>query len=105
MALANAVEAARHTVQTITWTDDDGTGVNLTGATLTGKIRQGGAVRSIDGTLALVTAASGIFSWTYGALDVGTVGEAEVQFIATFSDTTKDKSYIESWLIHDALDL
>jgi len=105
MALANAVEAARHTVQTITWTDDDGTAVNLTGATLTGKIRQDGTTRSVDGTLALVTAASGIFSWTYGALDVGTVGAAAVQFIATFADTTKDKSYIELWYVHDALDL
>lgn len=105
MALANAVKGARHTVQTITWTDDDDTAVNLTGATLTGFIRQSGTTRAIDGTLALVTAASGIFSWTYGALDVGTAGDAEVQIVATFSDTTKDISYIGSWYVHEALSL
>jgi len=57
----------------------------------------------IDGTLALVTAASGIFSWTYGANDVGTAGEADVQIVATFADTTKDISYIGAWYVHDIL--
>lgn len=106
MALAKAIKGARHTAQQITWRDDDGTAVNLTGATLTGKIRptDTGTVRDIDGTLALVTAASGIFNWTYGANDVGTAGMMDVQIIATFADTTKDKSYITRWEVKDSLD-
>lgn len=106
MALADAVEAARHTAQQITWTDTDGNAVNLTSSTITGKIRQtsGSTPRSIDGTLALVTAASGIFSWTYGALDVGTPGDVEVQFIATFAGPVADKTTITTWRIHEALD-
>ena len=35
MALSNAVQGARHTVQRITWQDADGDPLNLTGATLT----------------------------------------------------------------------
>lgn len=104
MALANAIKGARHTAQRITWTDDDGTAVNLTGATLTGKIKHRGVTRAIDGSLALVTAASGIFDWTYGATDVGTVGAMKVQIIATYGDSSKDKTYISDWKVEDALD-
>jgi len=104
MALAAAVQNARHTAQQITWTDDQGNAVDLTGATLTGYIRQNGVTRVIDGVLALVTAVAGVFSWTYGTNDVGTDGDAEVQFVATFGDGTKDKTLISVWRVHNALD-
>ena len=106
MSLAHAIKNARHTAQQITFTDDDGTAVNLTAATMTGKIRSRatGQVRDIDGTLALVTAANGIITWAYGSTDVGTAGEFDVQFIATFGDGLKDKSYITDWAVKDALD-
>lgn len=104
MALAAAVQNARHTAQQITWTDDQGNAVDGTGSTLSGYIKQGQTVRPIDGTLAWVTAASGIFSWAYGANDVGTDGDAEVQFVATYSDGTKDKTMIAQWKVYNALD-
>lgn len=104
MALAAAVKGARHIGQTITFTDDDGTAVNLTGATLTGVIRSlaSGATRAIDGTLALATPASGIFTWSYGAVDVGTVGKFEVQFTATISGNTVI-SYIHNWTVFEVM--
>lgn len=76
MALASAVAGARHTVQTITWTQDGTTPQNLTGATVTGLLRNiaTGVVRAIDGTLTVTGATTGVFTWNYGALDVGTVG-------------------------------
>ena len=105
MALAKAVQGAQHTAQQITWTDDSGTAVDLTSSTVTGKIRDAsGTVRNIDGSLDLVTAADGIFTWTYGDLDVGTDGTFEVQFIATFTGPTDDKTIIHSWLVYEALD-
>lgn len=104
MALAAAVQNARHTAQQITWSDDQGNAVDLTGATLTGYIKQGGVVRAIDGALALVTAASGVFSWTYGTNDVATDGDAEVQFVATYGGGTKDKTLISPWRVYNALD-
>lgn len=107
MALANAVEGARHTAQQITWQDENGTAVNLTGATITGykKANSDGTITALDGTLTLVTAASGVFSWAYGAVDVGTVGKYKVQFIATYSDTTKDKTLHHDWEVVDGYDV
>ena len=106
MALSDAVEGASYIAQQITWTDEDGTVVDLTGATITGKLKnlETGAVTSIDGTLALVTAASGIFSWAYGAADVGTVGQFQAQFIATYGGLS-EKTLVEPWRVHDALDV
>ena len=107
MALAKAVEGARHTAQQITWSDEDGNAVNLTGATITGykKANSDGTITALDGAFALVTPASGIFTWTYGAADVGTVGRYEVQLIATYGDSTKDKSLHYAWEVIDAYDV
>jgi hypothetical protein len=106
MALADAVQGARHIAQQITWQDSAGDAIDLTDATITGKIRDGTkTVRDIDGSLDITDATSGVFTWTYGADDVGTAGGHEVQFIATYTDTTKDKTFITSWLVREALDL
>lgn len=104
MALADAVQGATHTPQRITWLDTDNTPLNLTGATVTGKIRDAaGTSRSITGTLTIVTAASGIFSWTYSAADVETAGEYNVQFTATYGDATVERTLVEAWTVHAAL--
>lgn len=107
MALADAVVGARYIAQQITWTDEDGTVVDLTGSTITGYKRLiggSGAKVALDGTLSLVTAASGIFSWAYGAVDVGVAGQYEVQFIATYGGGLKEKTLKMNWLVHEALD-
>ena len=113
MGLSIAVEGSNHTVQQITWKDESGNAVDLTGATITGKMHPhddssdvsdiggGGA----DGTLALYDADAGIFTWTYGANNIGTVGTFTVQFIATFGDGSKEKSFKEQFIVKDALDV
>lgn len=103
MALADAVQDARLLAQRITWQDEDGTAVNLTGYTLTGRIEPEatGIGRAIDGDLDLVTPASGLFDWTYGATDVGTAGKFLVQFIATSGENTK--TFEAAWTVRRAL--
>ena len=100
MALQNALQGATHTGQLITWSRSDGTAQDLTGATLTGTITNvvSGVTVSIAGTLTIVTAASGIFSWTYAAADVTTAGQYRVQFTATYSGSP-DLTFLADWLI------
>ena len=74
MSLAPAIQYARKRTQTITWKDDDGAAIDLTGATITGIIERAGVQTAITGTLSLVTAASGIFSWAFSAADVAQAG-------------------------------
>ena len=99
MALAKAVKDARHTRQLVTWLDGDGDALNLTGATLTGRLQdlETGTARAIDGTLVVVTPVAGVFSWQYGVLDVGTAGHFRAQFTATFADTLADRTLLEDW--------
>ena len=56
MSLSNAVQGARHTAQQINWADGDGDPLNLTGATVTGRLLDlaTGTARAITGTTLLV---------------------------------------------------
>ncbi len=99
MALETAIQDASHITQTITWKNTAGDPLPLTDATITGTIRNSaGVVRAIDGDLDLITAADGIFKWTYGTLDIGTAGIFMVQFIATYS-TNNARSFLQQWTV------
>jgi hypothetical protein len=102
MALAPAVAGALRPSQVITWTREDGSAEDLTGATITGTLKpRGGTTRAIAGTLTVTTAASGIFTWAYDAADV-VAGLYEVQFNAAFAASpTPARTYITSWLVKD----
>lgn len=104
MALAAAIQGARRTGQTITWQTKSGTAKNLTGLDLTGRIRNKATneERAIDGTLAIVSATDGTFSWIYGANDVSEAGMFEVQFIGTASGQN-DKSIPQEWKVYEAI--
>lgn len=104
MALANAVQHARKRAQTITWKDEDDAAIDLTGATITGIIERAGVQTAITGALALVTAASGIFSWTYSAADVAQAGAFFVQFRAKYSDSLSEISYRTKWTVLPSFD-
>lgn len=104
MALPVVVQHSRKRSLTITWQDDGGTAINLTGATITGIIDRGGVQTAITGTLALVTAASGIFSWTFSAADVAQAGGFHVQFRAKYSDSLPEVCYRTQWRVLPAFD-
>ena len=102
-SLLLATESSRHTAQTITFARPDEATQNLTSATLSGTIKnvRTGVERAITGTFALVTAASGIFAWTYSAGDL-VAGDYQVQFVATYADTTADRSVWYDWTVQPA---
>ncbi len=105
MALANAVQGARHTAQQITWKDADGAVVDLTGATITARIRAK-ALKTIsftsDGVFTLVAAgANGVFTWKYSANDIATAGKYEVQFKAAYTDY--DLTLTTDWEVLEAI--
>lgn len=106
MALADAVEGARHIAQQITWTDEDGTVVDLSGSTLTGVKRNTdtGAETALDGTLSFENDGSdGVFNWTYGETDVGTSGRFIVQFTATYGANDLERTLHHKWIVYEAL--
>lgn len=105
MALANAVQHSTKRAETITWEDEDGAAVDLTGSTITGIIERAGVQTAITGALALVTAASGIFSWTKSAADVAQAGTFFVQFRAKYAaDSKSEISYRHKWVVLPAFD-
>ena len=104
MALADAVDGATRPSQTITWTRDDGTAEDLTGATITGTLKpRGGTARAVAGDLSVSDAESGVFVWTYDDADV-VEGLYEVQFQAAFgSDPTPAKTFVARWYVSESL--
>ena len=104
MPLSNAVQGARHTAQRIVWADGDDDPLNLTGATITARLLDlaTGQARAATGTLEVLDAEAGLFSWVYGVEDVATAGAFNVQFVATFG-ATNDKTLAELWEVGPAL--
>ena len=107
MSLASAVEGSLRPSQSITWTRE---GVNtpepLTGATLTGKIRNcdTGTTRDIAGTLTVTDGANGVFTWDYAAADVAEAGLFDVQFTAAFGTSpTPARTVVGRWEVDEAI--
>lgn len=105
MALANAMQGARHTAQEIVWSNG-GVAVDLTDAALSGFKRnvRSGVVTPLDGTLAATDAENGVFTWTYGEEDVAAPGAFSVQFLATFPDDSVEKTIPEKWIVKNSYD-
>ena len=101
MGLADAVQYARKRTQTITWTDEDGNAIDLTGATLMAIIDRAGTQTLVSGTLTITAATSGVFTWAYSAADVAQAGTFSVQFYARYSsDASKpEKSFAHKWFV------
>lgn len=72
-------------VWTVTFTDDSGATLNLTGATLTLQIRNksSGAVTSGAGSFVVTSASTGLATYSPDAADVAAAGEYEVRGVAT----------------------
>lgn len=112
MALAEWVAGALRPSQQISWTirnpggADDGAALDLSGATLTGKIalHGRGTPQAIAGTLSLIDAVNGVFRWDFDAADVATSGTHEVEFTATFgSGKSPAKTFLTAWKVNAAL--
>jgi len=107
MTLSNGIVGARHTAQRITWLQEDGTAYVLTGATITGRLQdRNGIGRAVDGVFTVdpdQVTNPGVFTWAYGAIDVGTAGTFQVQFIATYVDAKNDKTYHTIWQVDEAI--
>lgn len=100
------VQGATHPTYTITFLDANRSAYDLTGATMTGKVISSSTstTTSLTGTFALVTAASGIFSYIPSTADAAlSAGNYRIQFTATYSDTTKDRTFLTSMLMETGL--
>jgi len=103
--LQPAVKGARHTAQVVTFGRQDSSEVvDLTSATVTGTIRDNvtKVVRAITGTTT-GSGTTGLITWTYGAADVASNGDFEVQFKATYGDATYELSFPEPWKVYEAI--
>jgi hypothetical protein len=78
----------------VTWIDDSNTALNLTTATLSVRFSGVGSSASFTGAGAfnITNAAGGLFTYTFASSDVSVAGTWQLQFIATYSDTTKQFS-------------
>lgn len=74
---------------TVTWQDDSGAAVNLTGATVTLRLQplppSTAAAFAATGAITLVTPASGIFTYAPSSADVTTAANYNAQFKAVLS--------------------
>lgn len=94
MAASPLFVGETHKPLSVTWLDDLNTALNLSTATLS--VRFGGVGSSASftgtGTFNVTNAASGLFTYTFSAADVAAAGTWQLQFLATYSDTTKQFS-------------
>jgi hypothetical protein len=106
MALAAAVRGGRRPSQLITWLRDDSGAEDLTGATLTGQIRNRATneTRAIAGPLTVTDAVGGVFRWDYAAADVAEAGRFDVQFDAAFAaGQTPARTFVTRWEVQSSL--
>lgn len=104
--LVDAVAGGKRPSQTITWADDAGTPLDLTGATITARIRNRstGVAFNSTGTFTITNAAAGVFRWDYSTEDTATAGRYEVQFTATFGTApTPAVAPMTNWRILEAI--
>lgn len=106
MALSDAIAGALRPGLTITWTQaGTTTAEDLTGATITGSLRDlhAGETRAIAGVLTVTDAANGIFTWAYDAADV-VAGAYQVQFEAAFgAGASPSKTFLATWIVRESI--
>lgn len=106
MALADAVQGATRPTQLITWTQADNTAMDLTGATLSGRIKNlaTGESRDITGALVLADPAQGKFTWAYSPADVAEAGQFEVQFTAAYAaEPSPARTFKAAWTVDSSI--
>jgi hypothetical protein len=102
MALAPAIQGAKRPSQLITWTDETGAPLDLSGAVITARIRNlsTGQIRDSNGTFVIVSPLNGSFRWDYSTEDVAEAGTYEVQFTASFpSEPSPARTIVTRWSV------
>jgi hypothetical protein len=106
-SLATIAQGSERPILTVTWCHaDNTTGEDLTGATITGYIKDlaTGNVAEIQGTFAITDAANGVFTWTPDPLDVAVDGAYPVQFSAVFAgEPTPARTAVFEWEIVESI--
>ena len=72
----------------VTINDDQGTAVDVSGASIKFFMNDSTGTNKVDGTGAIVTAASGIIKYVWQTNDLDTVGVYDAEFQITFSDSS-----------------
>lgn len=106
MALPDIAEGSKRPSPSITVMGLDGVAVNLTGATITARIRNKATGVSVasDGVFTVTNAVGGIFRWDYGTQDVAVAGQYKVQFVLAYGvPPTPEKTFVEDWVVTEAL--
>lgn len=105
MTLPATIRGATHTGLQLTWKRADGSAVDLTGGTITGRMKSAdGVVRAITGSLMVVAPpTNGVFRWMFAEADVAVAGVFFVQFTATYGDGSDDHTFVDSWMIEDVI--
>jgi len=104
--LPGRVQGGLRPSQSITWRREDATAEDLSGATITGKLRDRatGTSRAIAGTFSVTDGTAGAFRWDFAAEDVATAGTFDVQFTATFeAGQTPARTFVTQWTVAEAL--
>jgi hypothetical protein len=104
MGIPTIVQNSRYLSTTLTWQDKSGNILDLTGATITGTIKdkETGNTVAITGTLdASANPTLGQFVWQMSAVDVENWGLFLVMFTATFG-ALPEKTFEEEWVIKEA---
>jgi hypothetical protein len=102
MSRLSAVRGARAIVRDLPWQDSEGDPLDLTGATLSGKLHHidSGLAQPIDGELTIVDAPAGRFTWALGEDDVAVAGDFLVEFDADYGGGLVEKSMTLAFRVH-----
>jgi hypothetical protein len=105
--LATVAQGSERPAIPCVWTHaDNTTGEDLTGAALTGYIKDlaDGTLTEIQGTFAITDAAAGVFTWTPDPIDVAEDGAYQVQFAAAFAgEPTPARSIVYEWTVAESI--
>jgi hypothetical protein len=88
MGITPLFVGATHIPLAVTALDDSGNAINLTGATITARIYQNGTAAPGAGTVVVVNATAGTFTYQFASGDLPAAGTYELQFKILFGDGT-----------------
>lgn len=101
VTIPSAIQGARLPGRQISWFRSDGTPENLTGATLTARVKNQltGEARDVTGVLNVTDPTNGVFTWAFSSEDVAVAGDYDLQFTASFGSLSA-KTFAATWSVY-----